>query len=330
MMQRRHFIASSAATASALALPQFSLAQGTSAALENARVLCGFPAGGTTDAVSRHVADKLRGGYAKVALVDNKPGAGGRIAVEELRRSAPDGSTLLLTPAGMITLYPHIYRSLPYGIQDVTPVSTACNVSFGFGVGPQVPESVKNIKDFLAWAKANPTLANYGSPGAGSPPHFIGALLAKDSGVDLRHVPYRGSAPGIQDLLGGQVAAFTSPIGDYLPYLKSGKLRLLATSAAKRTRFTPDVASYAEQGFKDLSFTEWYGFFLPPKAARDVVQRAAAAIQAAVAAPEVIEAFAQLGLEAQSNSPAELSKAVRDENAAWAPVISKVGFTPEA
>ncbi len=330
MMQRRHFIAGSAATASALALPQFSLAQGTSAALENARVLCGFPAGGTTDAVSRHVADKLRGGYAKVALVDNKPGAGGRIAVEELRRSAPDGSTLLLTPAGMITLYPHIYRSLPYGIQDVTPVSTACNVSFGFGVGPQVPESVKNIKDFLAWAKANPTLANYGSPGAGSPPHFIGALLAKDSGVDLRHVPYRGSAPGIQDLLGGQVAAFTSPIGDYLPYLKSGKLRLLATSAAKRTRFTPDVASYAEQGFKDLSFTEWYGFFLPPKAARDVVQRAAAAIQAAVAAPEVIEAFAQLGLEAQSNSPAELSKAVRDENAAWAPVISKVGFTPEA
>lgn len=299
-------------------------------ALETTRVLCGFPAGGTTDAVSRRVADKLRPGYAKVALVENKPGGGGRLAVEELRRANPDGSSLLLTPAGMVTLYPHIYRSLSYGIDDVTPVSTACMVSFGFGVGPQVPERVKNIKDFLAWAKAHPTLANYGSPRAGSPPHFIGALLAKDSGIDLRHVPYRGSAPGIQDLLGGQVAAFTSPVGDYLPHLKGGKLRLLATSATTRTRFTPDVATYAEQGYKELSFTEWYGFFLPPKAAPDVVQRAAAAIRAAVAAPEVVEAFAQLGLEAQSNSPAEMAKAVREENAAWAPVIKKVGFTPEA
>lgn len=299
-------------------------------ALETTRVLCGFPAGGTTDAVSRRVADKLRPGYAKVALVENKPGGGGRLAVEELRRANPDGSSLLLTPAGMVTLYPHIYRSLSYGIDDVTPVSTACMVSFGFGVGPQVPERVKNIKDFLAWAKAHPTLANYGSPRAGSPPHFIGALLAKDSGIDLRHVPYRGSAPGIQDLLGGQVAAFTSPVGDYLPHLKGGKLRLLATSATTRTRFTPDVATYAEQGYKELSFTEWYGFFLPPKAAPDVVQRAAAAIRAAVAAPEVVEAFAQLGLEAQSSSPAEMAKAVREENAAWAPVIKKVGFTPEA
>ena len=324
MLQRRDFIA---ATSAGLLLPGLTRAQG--AVLENARVLCGFPAGGTTDAVSRRVADKLRGAYAKVALVDNKPGAGGRIAIDELRRSPPDGSSLLLTPAGMITLYPHIYRSLSYGIDDVTPVSTACMVTFAFGVGPQVPESVKNLKDFLAWAKANPTLANYGSPGAGSPPHFIGALLAKDSGVDLRHVPYRGSAPGIQDLLGGQVAGFTSPLGDYLPHLKGGKLRVLATSAAQRTRFTPEVATYAEQGFKDLSITEWYGFFLPPKAAPDVVQRAAAAIRAAVTAPEVVQAFAELGMEAQANTPAEMARAVREENAAWAPVIKKVGFTPE-
>ena len=326
MMQRRQFIA---ATAGALALPQLSaFAQGQ--ALENARVLCGFPAGGTTDAVARRVADKLRGVYAKVPLVENKPGAGGRIAVEELRRAPPDGSSLLLTPAGMITLYPHIYRSLSYGIDDVTPVSTACMVTFAFGVGPMVPESVKNLKDFLAWARANPTLANYGSPGAGSPPHFIGALLSKDSGVDMRHVPYRGSAPGIQDLLGGQVAAFTSPLGDYLPHLKGGKLRVLATSAVKRTRFTPDVPTYAEQGFNELIFTEWYGFFLPPKAAPDVVQRAAVAIRSAVSAPDVVQAFADLGLEAQANTPAEMAKAVREENAAWAPVIKKVGFTPEA
>jgi tripartite-type tricarboxylate transporter receptor subunit TctC len=296
----------------------------------SAKVLCGFPAGGTTDAVSRRVAEKLQsGGYAKTALVDNKPGAGGRLAVDELKRSPADGSVLLLTPAAMITLYPHIYTKLPYGMQDVTPVCTACKLVFGFGVGPAVPESVKNLKDFLAWAKASPTQANYGSPGAGSPPHFIGALLAKESGIDLRHVPYRGSAPGIQDLLGGQVAAMTSPIGDYLPHLKAGKLRLLATSGAARSRYAPDVPTYAEQGFKNLTMDEWYGFFLPGKAAPDVVQRAATAIRAAVASPDVVEAFAQLGLEAGANTPAELAKAVKDENAAWGPIVKTVGFKPE-
>jgi len=321
MISRRHFMAAAAA-----GCPAFLLAQ----ELETVRMLCGFPPGGTTDAVSRRLADKFRGGYGKAALVDNKSGAGGRLAIEDLRRSAADGSTLLLTPAGMVTLYPHIYKSLSYGIDDVTPVGTACMVTFGFGVGPLVPESVRNVRDFLAWAKANPTLANYGSPGAGTPPHFVAALLAKDSGVDLRHVPYRGSAPGIQDLLGGQLAAFSSPIGDYLPYLKGGKLRLLATSATERTRFTPDVATYAEQGFAALSFTEWYGVFLPPRTAPEVVQRASAVVRAAVAAPEVANAFIALGLEPQANTPAELARAIREEHAAWGPVIQKVGFKPEA
>jgi tripartite-type tricarboxylate transporter receptor subunit TctC len=331
MTDRRDFLARSGALLAAAGWPGLAFAQHSAGApIETTRVLCGFPAGGTTDAVSRRVADKLRGTFAKNALVENKPGAGGRLAVEELKRSAPDGTTLLLTPAGMITLYPHIYRSLPYGIEDVTPVCTACTLSFGLGVGPAVPESVKDVKAFLAWAKANPAAANYGSPGAGSPPHFLGALLAKESGVDLRHAPYRGSAPGIQDLLGGQVSAFTSPIGDYLPHIKSGKLRLLATSGATRSRFAPDVATYAEQGFKELVMSEWYGFFLPPKAAPELATRAAAAIRAAVSTPEVIEAFAQLGLEAGANTPAELAAAVKSENAAWGPIVKKVGFTPEA
>jgi tripartite-type tricarboxylate transporter receptor subunit TctC len=323
MLNRRQLLATTGLAA--LGLPAWS-----NDPIATARVLCGFPPGGTTDAVSRRVAEKLQaGGYAKVALVDNKPGAGGRLAVEELRRSPNDGSVLLLTPAAMITLYPHVYTKLGYTINDVTPVSTACRVAFGFGVGPAVPDSVKSLKDFLAWAKANPDKASYGSPGSGSPPHFIGALLAKESGVDLRHVPYKGSAPGIQDLLGGQVTSFTSPIGDYLPHLKSGKLRLLATSGAARSRFAPDVPTYAEPGFKSLSIDEWYGFFLPGGASPQVAARAADAIRAAVALPEVVEAFAQLGLEAGGNTPAEQVKAVRDENAAWGPVVKAVGFTPE-
>lgn len=323
-LTRRQTLAGAAALTAA-GWPLWAAAQGT----EAARVLCGFPPGGTTDAVSRRVADKLRGVLAAAVLVENKPGAGGRLAVEELKRSAPDGSTLLMTPASMITLYPHIYTKLTYGIDDVTPVCTAGIIEFGFGVGPAVPETVRNLKDFLAWAKANPAQANFASPGAGSPPHLLGALLSKESGVELRHVPYRGSAPGLQDLLGGQVASMSSPVGDYLQYLKAGKLRLLATSGAKRSRFTPEVATYMEQGFKPLEMREWYGFFLPGKASADLVQRAATAIRAAVAMPDVVEGFAALGVEASANTPAELAAAVKSENAAWGPIVKRVGFTPE-
>jgi len=323
-LNRRQTLAGAAALAAA-GWPLWAAAQGT----ETARVLCGFPPGGTTDAVSRRVADKLRGVLAATVLVENKPGAAGRLAVEELKRSAPDGSSLLLTPASMITLYPHIYTKLAYGMDDVTPVCTAGVIEFGFGVGPMVPETVRNLKDFLAWAKANPAQASFASPGAGSPPHFLGALLSKESGVDLRHIPYRGSAPGLQDLLGGQVAAMSSPVGDYLQYIKAGKLRLLATSGAKRSRFAPEVATYVEQGFKPLEMHEWYGFFLPAKASADLVQRAATAIRAAVAMPDVIEGFAALGVEASANTPAELAGAIKAENAAWGPIVKRVGFTPE-
>lgn len=324
MLQRRQILT----TAGALAVWPFPASAQT---LETARILTGFPAGGTVDAVARRVADRLRGGgYAKVVLVENKPGAGGRLAVDELRRSTNDGSSLLITPAAMITLYPHLYSKLSYGLDDVTAVAGATRVVFGLGVGPAVPDAVKTLNDFLTWAKANPAKAAYGSPGAGSPPHYVGALLERESGVVLNHVPYRGTVPGIQDLLGGQIPSFIGPIGDYLPHVKTGRLRVLATSGPTRSRFLPDVPTLAEQGFKPLEQVEWYGFFLPGKASADVVQRAAAAIRSAMSAPDMAEGLAQFGLEVAISSPAELSKAVKDEHAAWAPIVKRVGFTPDS
>jgi tripartite-type tricarboxylate transporter receptor subunit TctC len=323
MIDRRHFIATSAA---ALALtPLASHAQ----SVDTARLLVGFPPGGTVDALARRLADKLRGAYAKAALVENKPGAGGRIAAEELKRSAADGTSLLVTPAAMITLYPHLYTKLAYTPDDVTPVAGATSVAFALGVGPAVPDSVKTVKDFLAWCRANPGKANYGSPGAGSPPHLVAALLGKESGVELNHVPYRGSAPGIQDLLGGQVTAFSSPVGDYLPHVKSGRLRVLATSGATRSRFLPDVATYTEQGLKALEQVEWYGVFMPGKTPAALVDKAAATIRETLATPEMAEALATFGLEAAYQSPAELGRAVKAEYAAWGPIVKRVGFTPE-
>lgn len=330
MTTRRQFAQSVLGTAAlaSLGLPLSARAQGQN--FETASILVGFPPGGTTDALSRRIADKLRGGYAANVLVDNRPGAGGQIAITNLKNSNPDGRTLLLTPSSMLSVYPFTYSKLPYTLDDVAPVSVACFFSMGFGVGPAVPASVKTVKDFLAWAKANPALANYGSPGAGSPPHMEGALLSKESGVELRHVPYRGSAPGIQDLLGGQVTAFSSPIGDYLPHLKSGKLRVLATSGPVRSRYAPNAPTYTEQGFKALEMMEWYGLFLPPKASAELVQRASAALRAAMAGAEVADGLAAFGLDVSVNSPAELAKAVKEENAAWGPIVKRVGFTPEA
>ena len=199
MLNRRQFSFAAATGLIGLGLPQASRAQ----AIDTLKLLCGYPPGGTTDAVTRRLAGSLQAaGHAKVALVDNKPGASGRLAIDELRRSPADGSVMLLTPASAISLFPHFYNKLSYRPEDLAPVGTACRIGFGFGVGPAVPASVKTLKDYLAWVKAHPDQANYGSPGNGSPPHFLGALLGKAAGVDLRHVPYRGTAPGIQDLLG--------------------------------------------------------------------------------------------------------------------------------
>jgi len=327
MSNRREFVKQGAALAAMGSLPFGVSAQ---ASLDLARILCGFPPGGTSDAMSRRVADKLRGNYAGNVIVENKPGAGGQIAITQLKDSAADGSVMLLTPSSMLSIYPYVYKSLPYKpLEDVQPVSLACYFNHAFGVGPAVPESVKTIKDFLAWSKANPEKANYGSPGAGSMPHLIVALLNKLTGNDLKHIPYRGSAPGIQDLLGGQISAMSSPVGDYLPYIKSGKLRLLAISGQNRSPFVPEVATYRQQGFP-ITVREWYGVFLPGRAKPDVVRRAAAYLQPALGQSDVVTSMAQFGMEVQSSSPQALGDLLRADAEEWRRLIKQIGFTPES
>jgi tripartite-type tricarboxylate transporter receptor subunit TctC len=327
MSTRRDFVKQSTALA---ALAAGLSPQARAQSLQMARIICGFPAGGTSDAMSRRLADKLRGNYATNVVVENKPGAGGQIGVTTLRDSPADGSTMLLTPSSMLSLYPYVYKSLPYKpLEDVQPASLACYFNHAFGVGPAVPQSVKTVKDFIAWAKANPEKANYGSPGAGSMPHLIGVMMGKFSGVDLKHIPYRGSAPGIQDLLGGQISSMSSPVGDYLPYVKSGRLRVLAISGTGRSPFLPEVATYRQQGFP-ISVREWYGVFLPGKAGPDVVRRAAAYLQPALAQPDLVSSMAQVGLEVQSSTPDRLGELLRADVEEWRRLIKQIGFTPES
>ena len=204
--------------------------------LDATKVIVGFAPGGTADIVSRRVADKLHPAYAKTSVVENKTGAGGQIAVQFVKNALPDGANVLLTPMSMLGIYPHIYKKLPYDpVADLMPVSGAAIFDYGFAVGPMVPASVKNVPDFLAWCKANPTQANFGSPAAGSSPHFIGALLGRSANVDLRHVAFRGTQPAVLDMIGGQIAAVSGPTGEFTQHIAAGKCRLLSTSGPKRS-----------------------------------------------------------------------------------------------
>ena len=324
---RRQIIQS--ASASALLASIGSAAWGQT--FETARVITGFAAGGTSDTLCRRIATKLSPDYAKTAVVENKTGAGGQIAVQYVKSAAPDGMTILQTPTSILTIYPHIFKKLPYEpLVDLTPVSLACVFDFGFAVGPAVPLNIKTVPEFLIWAKANPAGANFGSPAAGSTPHFIGALLGKSAGVDLKHAAYRGTQPAMLDLLGGNISAVSGPIGDITQHLPTGRVRILGVSGAKRSRFAPDVATFAEQGLKDMTHSEWFAFLLPAKAPLDVVTRLNTAMKTALAQKDVIDGLGAFGLEAQWSSPSELADLLKKDTAKWAPIVKAVGFTADA
>lgn len=303
---------------------------GPVAAGTDTRLVIGFPPGGTVDALTRRLAEQLRSRLGQPVRVDNKVGAGGRLAVDDVRRAAPDGRSWLITPASMLTLYPHIYPKLSYTPDDLVPVAGLARVGFGFCVGPRVPENVRTLKDFLAWVPGNNAPVNYGSPGAGSPPHLLAALLEKEADVPLTHVAYRGAAPGLQDLLAGQIAAFSGPLGDFLPHVANGRLRVLATSGAQRSPFLPQVPTFVEQGFANLQQTEWYGCFMPASTPVERVAQAAALVRQATATPGLADTLAGMGIELAAMDTAELAAAMRSEHLAWGPLVKRLGFTADS
>jgi tripartite-type tricarboxylate transporter receptor subunit TctC len=313
--------------------PWSALAQNSLLPFEQVKILCGFPAGGTADTTSRRVGDKLAGStYTRnPAVVENKTGAGGRIAIEAVKNAAPDGSTLLLSAYSMLLIYPHIYRRLPYDpFKDFAPVAMASVLSHGLAVGPMVPASVKTVKDFVAWCKAHPDRASYASPAAGSTPHFLGALLSLNTGVAMTHVAYRGSVPGVSDLIGGQIAAMFTPHGDFLANHRAGKLRLLATSGKSRSPFVPEVATFAEQGFPELTVEEWFGFFAPAKTPASVVAAANSAINQSLKDKGLLDSLALQGLLPLGGSSDEMAKDMRRQFDYWGPVVKRIGFTADS
>lgn len=330
MLDRRQFVSTSLSSAMLAALSQnTAFAQAT----EQIKVLYGFPAGSAGDIAARRVADKFAGtSFSKTGgVVENRPGAGGQIALAGLKAAPQDGSVIAHTPFSALSLYPHIYSKLAYDpFKDFVCLGTTTLIHHGFCVGPAVPATVKNIKDYITWAKANPKDANYGSPAAGSTPHFIGALLGLNTQTDLKHVPYRGSIPGITDVVGGQVGAMVCPHGDQIANHKAGKLRILATSGKSRSPFVPDVPTFAEQGMPELTVEEWFGFVGPAKMTPAQVKAVNDAIAVALKDKSVMDSLTTVGLIPHAMTSEEQTRSMKAEFDRWGPLIKRIGFTAES
>ena len=327
MLNRRHLITAGALAAASAFAP---LAQAQTTLAKPARILVGFPAGGAADAVARLLAQQLTGTYAPTVIVDNKPGAGGRIAAQTFKTADADGTQMLVTPASILTIYPHAYKKLGYdSLADFTPVGSAAKVSFAFSVSSAVPASVKTMADYVTWAKANPKEANFGSPAAGATPHFVGVMLGRAAGLELNHIPYKGGAPLVSDLLGGQVQAGVNVLPEVLPHQQAGKLRILAVSGAKRSPYLPDVPTVAESGFKDVAADEYFAVFVPSKTPVDVVAKLNAAVNQALKAKPLIAAMEKLSFDVEGQSQAEFAQIVKSELAKWGPVVKASGFSSE-
>jgi len=330
MLNRRHLLASAALIAAVTSAAYMPFAHAQTVIHKTARIVVGFPAGGAADAVARLLADQLRGHYAPTVIVDNKAGAGGRIGAQAVKAGDADGSQFLLTPASILAIYPHVYKKLGYdSLADFTPVSSVAAVTFAFSVSSAVPANVKTVADYVAWVKANPKDANYGSAAAGATPHFVGTMLGRAAGVQLNHIPFKGGAPLVGDLLGGQIQAGVNVLPEVLPHAQSGKLRILAVSGAKRSRYLPNVPTLAESGFKDVEASEYFGVFVPAKTPPDVVAKLNAAIQKALKAKLMIDGLEKLSFEVDGQSPAEFDKIVKSELHRWGPVVKASGFSSE-
>lgn len=322
-LTRRQFASTLALGAAA---PSWALAQGVTP-----RILAGFPAGGSIDTTARLIAESWRGRYAASVLVEQKVGAGGRIAIGALKDAAPDGLTLLLSPASMFTIYPHVYRRLAYNpVSDVIPVTSVCNYTCGFGVGPMVPASVTHLAQYVEWAKANPKQSSYGSPAAGAMPHFLGNQFEHAAGITLTHVPYRGAAPGMQELMGGQIASGMFALGDYLPHLNTGKIRLLGITDTQRSRFAPNVPTFPEQGYKRIVGVETFGLFVPAKTPQAVLDRLYDLARVALREKAVTEGMAKFAFEPTlSSSSEQYARQLAKEREQWAPIVKASGFSSD-
>jgi tripartite-type tricarboxylate transporter receptor subunit TctC len=295
---------------------------------EALRIVVGFPAGGIMDVIARELGEALKphlGGRA--VIVEAKPGAGGRIGVAAVRTAPADGNTLLFTPSSIMTLYPHVFSKLGYDtLKDFVPISPVCLSSNALAVGMHVP--VNTLGEFIAWCKANPKDASYASPGAGSGPHFLGAQIASTAGIEMLHVPYKGAPDILNDLYGGRIASFVTALSNAVQPHLGGKMRVLVTTAPKRSTLLPNVQTAAEAGFPQLTGVEWFGLLAPAGTDPGRVAVLSASVAKAMASDRIKEAFDKLVMEPTSSSSADFAKTIRADTDRWGVIAKRLNYQP--
>jgi tripartite-type tricarboxylate transporter receptor subunit TctC len=296
------------------------------------KILVGFPPGGSTDLVARLLAEKMSVVLKQPIIVDNKPGAGGRIAAQALKASAPDGLTYMIAPNATPVLQTLLYpvEVLKYDmLKDLTPVAVL--VSYPLALAVNTQSGVKNVTEYAAWVKANPKEGSFGTAGAGGHTHFSGLQLGRAIGQPLQVVPYRGNGPLVTDLLGGQVPAGIMTAGDVLQHQKSGKVRVLAQFGAKRSPLMPDVPTMIEQGFNLDTGDAWTGMWAPAKTPQAELERFQNAIKYVLSLPEVRDQLINKAMLNPDFRPAaDMDTLQRKELLYWAPIIKESNFKPES
>jgi tripartite-type tricarboxylate transporter receptor subunit TctC len=283
-------------------------------------IVVGFAAGGATDTAARIIARKLSENMGVAVLVDNRAGAGGNIAQQQVANAAPDGYTILLGSVGPLAVAPHLVKDLPYDPQkDLAPLTMGVMFPNILVVNPGVP--AKTLQEFVALARAKPGTLEYGSTGVGSAAHLAGELLKQRANIDLTHVPYKGGGAAMPDILGGRIASYWSPPSTALPYIQSGKLRALASTGSARSPVLPDVPTVAESGFPGFEASNWYAFVAPGKTPPEILDRWNAELVKVLDAPDIREQLLAHGLEPHPGSREDLARYIRKETETWGKVI---------
>ena len=286
-----------------------------------------FPPGGSTDILARVVGQKLTESWGQQVIVENRGGAGGTLGAAEAARSPADGYTLLM---GAIhhTIATSVYPKLPYDFQkDFAPITVVAIVPNVLVVNPSVP--AKSTKELIAYAKANPGKLTYGSAGMGTAHHLIGELFNLRAGVEIVHVPYKGSAPAVADLIGGQVSMMYDTVASCLPHVKSGKLRPLAVATAKRSSALPDVPTIAESALPGFEVTTWFGALAPAKTPPEIVAKLNAEMVKILAMPDVRKRLLEAGAEPVGNTPGEMAAQIKRETEEFGKIVKQAKITAE-
>ena len=311
-----------------LAIAPLAHGQAASYPAKPIRLVVPFPPGGATDILARAIGQRFSEVLGQPVIVDNRPGAGGNIGSELVAKAAPDGYTLLMGTVGTHAINPSLYAKMPYDhVKDFAPVILVAGVPNVLVVHPSVP--ARTVGEFITYAKANPGKLNFASSGSGTSIHLAGELFKVMAGVQMTHVPYKGSSPAIQDLLGGQVQLMFDNLPSALPQIKAGKLRALAVTTANRTPALPDVPTVAEAGLPGFEASSWFGVLAPAGTPPAIIARLNAEGVKWLATPEAKEKMQNLGANAAGGTPDDFAAHIRAETVKWARVVKESGAKAE-